>query len=310
MIRDAWQTAARELSRRRMALEAEREAMREKAVARDARIGELEVLIARALLRPRDGGDASALRAELGVRLEAIGLARDALDVRRVCPRCNDTLRDPETNRPCACVMDEYARQLVAQSGLQLRASDCFERYDETVYPETPVHGSVTQRAYMNRMRNLLETYANEYPDVLKINMVLTGASGLGKTFLLTCVTQRVLEKGVQCLLITAFQMGEVLRRAHMGAGGDEIGLLMTVPLLCIDDLGTEPLYENVTINYLFNVLNERGRADLGTMVATNLSAAELKTRYTERVFSRLCSEETTTTLPFVGQDVRISGKK
>ena len=82
--------------------------------------------------------------------------------------------------------------------------------------------------------------------------------------------------------------------------------LMMTAEVLVIDDLGTEPIMENITVEYLFLLLNERRANALPTLVATNLTLDELKARYSERISSRLLDRSTTQMLRFFGRDVRL----
>ena len=77
--------------------------------------------------------------------------------------------------------------------------------------------------------------------------------------------------------------------------------------LLLIDDLGTEPMLENITVEYLFTLLNERRSGRLPTLIATNLTPRELQARYTERIFSRMVDRSDTELLHFIGQDVRLT---
>ena len=80
---------------------------------------------------------------------------------------------------------------------------------------------------------------------------------------------------------------------------------LLNAPLLLIDDLGTEPLMQNITITQLFNLLNERQLAGLHTVISTNLDIPELKERYTERIASRLTDSTRWRKLTLSGDDVR-----
>jgi len=64
-------------------------------------------------------------------------------------------------------------------------------------------------------------------------------------------------------------------------------------------------LLENITLEYLFAVLNERQQAGLSTMVATNLTPGELRARYSERVTSRLINSESSAVFLLEGRDVR-----
>ena len=65
-------------------------------------------------------------------------------------------------------------------------------------------------------------------------------------------------------------------------------------------------MLENITVEQLFNLINERQNARLCTVLSTNLTLTELKTRYTERVLSRLLDKRNCLALHFLGEDVRL----
>ena len=67
-----------------------------------------------------------------------------------------------------------------------------------------------------------------------------------------------------------------------------------------------EPLFENITVESIFNLLNQRTMKGLGTVISTNLSRVELQKRYTERFTSRLLDARTSLLLAFYGQDIRL----
>ena len=67
-----------------------------------------------------------------------------------------------------------------------------------------------------------------------------------------------------------------------------EMDTLMDTDVLMIDDMGVEPLMENITIVQWFNLINERQLRGKGTVISTNLNVEELRRRYTERITSRL----------------------
>ena len=79
----------------------------------------------------------------------------------------------------------------------------------------------------------------------------------------------------------------------------------MEADVLLLDDLGSEPLMENITIVQLFNLINERQTAGKGTVISTNLSESDLKNRYTERIASRLTDRRQCTQVVFMGEDIR-----
>ena len=93
-----------------------------------------------------------------------------------------------------------------------------------------------------------------------------------------------------------------------MGDGEDGFAALLETPLLLVDDLGTEPLMRNITVEYLFLLINERMEAGLSTMVTTNLNPAQILERYGERVCSRLFDRASALAIRLEGKDLRLHG--
>ena len=73
--------------------------------------------------------------------------------------------------------------------------------------------------------------------------------------------------------------------------------------LLIIDDLGTE-LTNQFTASQLFSLLNERQLGKKSTLISTNFSLAELRDRYSDRIFSRITSNFEVCRL--AGEDIRM----
>ena len=72
-----------------------------------------------------------------------------------------------------------------------------------------------------------------------------------------------------------------------------------------IDDRGSEPMMQNVTVEQLFNLLNERQNRGLSTVISTNLTMQELQIRYTERIASRLRDRNYWKVITLEGKDIR-----
>ena len=155
--------------------------------------------------------------------------------------------------------------------------------------------------------RRMCEQYADRFPGTDYYNILLTGAGGLGKTFLLNSIFERVTGRGGSAVRITAFRMFETMRQQHVGSDESYNGFnaLIETPMLLIDDLGSEPMMRNITIEYLFTLLNERIAARRHTVVATNLTPPQLKERYGERVASRLLDRSLCRAVQLRGKDLR-----
>ena len=128
---------------------------------------------------------------------------------------------------------------------------------------------------------------------------------GLGKTFLMHAMAKRLLDRGLNVLMLSAYRFLDLARKAYFSHDGGEMDTLMETDVLMLDDLGSEPLMENITIVQLFNLINERQTAGRGTVLSTNLTVGELQARYTERIVSRLMDPRQCTLLQFMGSDIR-----
>ena len=141
---------------------------------------------------------------------------------------------------------------------------------------------------------------------------MLMGNSGLGKSFLLNCVARRLIERGFSPVKLTAYRLFEAMRGAGFGdeQKAREFDRLMGAEILLIDDLGTEPMVRNITVEYLFSLINERTGGGMHTVIATNLSFEDLKNRYTERISSRLLDKNGFEVVGLAGEDLRLIGRR
>ena len=241
---------------------------------------------------------------EIRRRLAAAGLPEDHLELKYRCEACRDTGYVGEAPaRFCDCFEAELRRMLHEDSSMAGTDEQCFERFDETVFPEED-----GQRARMRRARELCESYADSFPEGDRANLLIAGGIGQGKTFLLNCVYERVMSRGYPAIRVSAFRMFEAMRRQHFANSADEreFSDLIEAPLLLIDDLGTEPMMRNITVEYLFTLLNERMANRRHTVIATNLSPVHLQERYGERVASRILDRSRGVALMLTGKDVRL----
>jgi len=236
--------------------------------------------------------------------LRAAGLPADALAPVYTCQICRDEgyVYEP-TRRMCRCFETELNRRMLNELGLQKEQT--FENFNEVYFDSTPIINKVSQRTQIQSIRRICERYADTYPETDANDLLFTGKSGLGKTYLLQAIAHRVTERGYGVQYLSAYKLLDVMRKAYFENNTDLLKPLMDAELLLIDDLGTEPLMENITVTQLFNLLNERQNADRHTIICTNLNMVEMKTRYTERITSRLLDERRCKILKFIGEDIR-----
>ena len=225
------------------------------------------------------------------------------------CPLCKDTGRIGETiKEPCECLKKAYQEKLRKKIGLNGMRAETFETFDTSVFPDEKIPGlDFTQREMMQLYRTVCEKWANEYPESEYRDLLLTGSTGLGKTFLLRAMAERLIERDINVLIISAYKMLEILRKSYF-ENDDSANELLDAQVLMIDDLGSEPLMQNVTVEQLFNLLNERQNRGLSTVISTNLEMAKFRERYTERIASRLRDSRSCKVISLLGKDIRTGG--
>ena len=235
------------------------------------------------------------------------GFAENYLDPVCQCPVCGDTGYVGEVVREhCECFNQAFYARMYQRMGLSESTAQSFEAFDLNVFSSEKLPGKTySQRDLMNVIRKTCEQYAENYPAVPVKDMLLMGQSGLGKTFLMHAMAKKLIQRGQNVLLISAYKFLEVARKAYMSGNVEELDTLMDADVLMIDDMGVEPLMENITIPQWFNLINERQQRGLATVISTNLMEDELRRRYTERIASRLMNNTQCRLVQFAGEDVR-----
>ncbi|MBQ2930031.1 MAG: ATP-binding protein [Clostridia bacterium] len=239
--------------------------------------------------------------------LKQHGFAENYLDPVCQCPVCGDTGYVGEIVREhCECFNQAFYARMYQRMGLSESTAQSFEAFDLNVFSSEKLPSKTySQRELMNVIRKTCEQYAENYPAVPVKDMLLMGQSGLGKTFLMHAMAKKLIQRGQNVLLISAYKFLDVARKAYMSGNVEELDALMDADVLMIDDMGVEPLMENITIPQWFNLINERQLRGKGTILSTNLMEDELRRRYTERIASRLMNNTQCRLVQFAGGDVR-----
>lgn len=243
--------------------------------------------------------------------LQVYGYPRDYLAPVCACPLCGDTgyVYEQAVQRPCECMRKAYLAAVSSQAETEKASgAPSFAAFDETRFPnDAPLPGAdITQRDYMRAVRAKCVSFADGVPGGPVKTLLMHGGSGLGKTYLLRCVESAAREKGADTLYVTAYDLLSALKSAYFSRAPEDTDVYFDCALLLIDDLGMEPLIENVTVEQFYNLLNARLTKGLYTAVSTNLTRDELKRRYTERFSSRLLDTRSGLAIPFQGRDIRL----
>lgn len=267
---------------------------------------QLEMLLAKrikyAILgEPTENNEIKQLQQKSSLLLEQTGFAPNYLEPIYNCHKCHDTGFLPDSGH-CEC----FKKMLLEDKLDTARLTDpsiSFERFSLDIFDDTPLEQDKSQRDYMVKYKQVFEQYANSFPNCVPI-LLFAGSAGLGKTYCAKCIMRCVIERGYTAALYTAYRLFSMFHAHRLGENID-LEPIFEVPLLIVDDLGTEPMTKNVTIEYFFDLLNERLSANRHTIVATNLGFHEIKQRYDDRIHSRLMDKRLSQKIIFKGKDLR-----
>ena len=216
------------------------------------------------------------------------------------CKLCGDT--GFSDGKICRCALS-LALADKSTSGLKLRMLSDF---DTGVYSERT-------RTQAETILKKLTRYAESFPSENTQNLILLGGPGNGKTFCASAVAGEVMSRGYSVATMTAFGFVDAMRAYHTTFDDTKESLLAPVldcDLLVIDDLGTESILKNITLEYLYLVLNERMQSGKHTLFTTNLSPSDIAARYGERTASRMFDKRIAYALTFPDEDLRNALKR
>lgn len=221
--------------------------------------------------------------------LKTYNFTEDDLKPSYVCPDCNDT--GYINGQICNCLQQEICKLITSESNV-INSKFSFDNSTETNKHNIAVYNKAAKMCAEG-----------------KGNLLLVGNTGSGKTYLITACVNSVIKQNKSVLFTTAYSLNSMCLDAHLSdhrTSQSILDALTDVDVLAIDDLGTEINYKNVTAEYLFVIINERIARRKQTFISTNLTLAELRDRYDERLFSRLVDTNITTIAQLEGADKRI----
>ncbi len=275
---------------------------------------ELRVTMAKAAQAVFAGGGAKELMAKakeenLSLQAEraeliALHFEEGFLDESPICPHCSGS--GYVGSRMCVCLLElcrqEQKKELTFLSAGQER----FDQFRQDYYPDRPdPRTGISPRSIMERTFRNCRQYAQNF-DLCAGNLLFSGNTGLGKTFLSACIARTVADKGYSVVYESASKLFQTLEKARF-EGTEEnrraAAKYSECDLLIMDDLGTEMAGQFV-ISALYTLVNDRLMEGRPTIISTNLSVEELNHRYNPQIVSRL--RGSFRRMAFVGDDIRL----
>ena len=247
------------------------------------------------------------LREQKEVLLSALGFPADYMEMHYACPECQDT--GYVDGRKCRCFKKEEIRLLYSQSNIEevlLREnfdSFSYEYYDDrVVIPEI----QMTVADYMRQVHTWCKEYVENF-EKKGGNLIFTGSTGVGKTFLTNCIAKALIDQYQSVIYLSSNDLFDVFSKNKFHYDTEEemkdmYQYILDCDLLIIDDLGTE-LNNTFVSSQLFYCINERLLRKKSTIISTNLSMTMLRDTYSDRISSRIISQYSI--IPLYGDDIR-----
>ena len=247
------------------------------------------------------------LREQKEVLLSAFGFPADYMEMHYACPECQDT--GYVDGRKCRCFKKEEIRLLYSQSNIEevlLREnfdSFSYEYYDDrVVIPEI----QMTVADYMRQVHTWCKEYVENF-EKKGGNLIFTGSTGVGKTFLTNCIAKALIDQYQSGIYLSSNDLFDVFSKNKFHYDTEEemkdmYQYILDCDLLIIDDLGTE-LNNTFVSSQLFYCINERLLRKKSTIISTNLSMTMLRDTYSDRISSRIISQYSI--IPLYGDDIR-----
>lgn len=239
----------------------------------------------------------------LKANMQKIGVVPEDLKPKYTCQKCKDTGFINGTS--CECRNQLISKLLLEHSGLSTTdlpsfATANFELFD------------ADKQQTMQQLYDKMQTYSNDLKSSKKKFVTLLGNTGVGKTHLIECMVQNAIAHSYYTVYTTAFALSSDFLKYHTASLHEKnmiFSKYLNCELLVVDDLGTEPKYNNVTEEYMYLIVNERLNKGKNTVFTSNLSLQQIRDVYGERVFSRIASKDKALLIQLDNKDLRLNIK-
>ena len=258
---------------------------------------QLRMTMAKAARAVFAGGDAEALMNQ--AKEENLALQRERewileeqfepgfLDETPICSVCSGTGYVGSTM--CDCLAELCRQEQKKELTFLSAGRESFDQFRLDYYSDKPTPAGYSPRVVMEKTYQDCRRYAFGF-NMASGNLLFSGNTGLGKTFLSACIARSVADQGYSVVYESAGHLFAALEKARFEANEENrraAANFTECDLLIVDDLGTELPGQFVTAA-LYSLINDRLLEAKPTIISTNLNSDEIARRYNPQIASRL----------------------
>ncbi len=290
----------------------------------DDKINKASISKAKAILKQQENIDIfdiqiSELKKEKEHIIQKENIDFSYLQKKYECNICKDTgYVKSEDGRTimCNCLKQDLLNLSYNKSNLSDIKNENFDNFNANFFPDEinpqkyKTKGS--PRKNIISIKNACLNFIENFDNLNTKNLLFSGNTGLGKTYMSNCIANELLKKGKTVLYQTAPVLLETIIdnkfNKYRTQNADEFyNNVLSVDLLIIDDLGAETL-NNMKLSELFTILNTRilnlNNKPTKTIISTNFSIEQIFKIYEERIGSRIAGYYNI--YQFFGEDLRL----
>ncbi len=234
--------------------------------------------------------------------LHSVGISTAEFEPQYSCTACFDTgfTKSGECNCFKARIIEENFKNSNIGNALKDQSFETFSLlfYPDDLLPPYPI----SPRANMEKNLAVCRAFALNFDKVQK-SLLLSGGTGLGKTFLSTCIARELLLSGKSVIYISAVDFFKRIENSRFDKDNTDVEMFEGCDLLIIDDLGTEAPSQYTTAVFS-DILDKRVNTGKKMLLSTNYKISDVERLYGQRIYSRISGYFEH--LLFFGKDIRV----
>ena len=235
--------------------------------------------------------------------LKSFNISDDYFKPKYECEICKDTgyiFSTTSKSVMCNCLKQKLLNCSYNKSNINNISIQNFSTFDSSMFSDdvniAKYKFNISPRKNIENIKRGCIEFIKNFDNPNYKNLLFTGNTGLGKTFMSNCIAAELLKEGKTVLYQTAPVLLETIIDNKMSKIKTPESLnfynnILETDLLIIDDLGTECI-NSMKLSELFTILNTRllnlNSKITKTIISTNLNIKDIFKNYEERIGSRI----------------------